>query len=274
MNRFDEIQRNLGISRKTLTNRLSRLVDLGLLQKKPYLVTPPRYEYRLTHRSLDSYPYAMCLLHWGDHWLADPGKPPVTLRHKPCGKIVVPLAICKSCNREIRPEDVNISRDTTHVSQEYWNVPLRCSPRQELYTAGRASSVSRAAAKIGDRWGFFVLWLALAGVRRFEDFRQHLGIARTMLTSRLDRLLSDGLIERDLYCQRPPRYQYRLTNKGRALCPALLAFYDWSVRWQGASASHSKVRHKTCGYRLRTDVVCSHCLTTLQAYDVEVAGTN
>lgn len=272
--RFEDFQRNLGISRKTLSQRLARLTSFGLLSKQAYLYNPLRYDYRLTNASLDSYPYALCLLRWGDQWLAGKEGPPVTLRHIPCGKILQPVAVCSCCRRKIRAEDVAIKAGSAIYPLAESGAQLRCSPRQELYTAGRTSSVGRAVALIGDRWGFFILWLALAGISRFEDICKTLGIARTVLASRLERLLLDGVLERDLYCQRPPRYEYRLTAKGRSLCPALLAMYDWGVRWSGAAAAHSRVLHRTCGRPLRTEVICSHCSAPLVAHEVEVIGSS
>lgn len=271
--RFEEFQRNLGISRKTLADRLARLGRQGVLSKQAYQSGPPRYEYRLTPPSLDSYSYALCLMRWGDQWLSGKEGPPVTLWHQRCRKTLRPVAVCAACRREIRAEDVAISLGTATLPLAEPGARLRYSPRPALYTAGRPSSVSGAVAMIGDRWGFFVLWLALAGITKFEHFQRILGIARTMLTARLERLVEDGLLERSLYRERPPRYDYHLSAKGRALCPALLAMFDWGVRWRGAADAHLQVLHKACGKHLRVEVICSQCRKPPKPQEVTVAGS-
>lgn len=270
--RFEEFQRNLGISRKTLTDRLNRLQEQGLLSKVLYEARPPRYEYRLTPPSLDTYPYALCLMRWGDEWRADPQGPPARLQHKPCGHRLTPLAVCGACDRQLRAADMVISPSTATVPLAATDTPVRSSSRPELYTAGRPSSISRAVAAIGDRWGFFVLWLALAGITRFDQFHEILGVARTVLSARLDSLVDRGLIERRPYQERPLRFDYCLTEKGRALCPALLARLDWSMRWHGHGAAtvSGHVLHRPCGSGLQVKVVCEHCREVVKARDVEV----
>src|SRR6266404_9847588 len=100
--RFDNFQRNLNIARNTLTDRLALLIKCDLLRKMAYQTRPTRYEYRLTTRGLDSYPYALFLMKWGDQWLPNEQGPPVRLRHKTCNKPLRPSAICAACRREVR----------------------------------------------------------------------------------------------------------------------------------------------------------------------------
>ena len=271
--RFEEFQRNLGIARKTLADRLNRLHAHGLLKRTVYEAHPPRHEYRLTPASLDTYPYALCLMRWGDKWLSAPDGPPVLLYHKSCRHRLRPLAVCAACDTEILAEHVSISLSTTTVPVTRSGTQVRYSSRPGLYTAGRPSSISRTVATIGDRWGFFVLWLSLAGITRFEHFHHILGIARTVLASRLERMVELGLIERRLYQERPKRYDYCPTDKGHSLCPVLLAMFDWGLRWQGATAARAQVRHKSCGGRLQVNVVCGHCREVVKPRDVEIGAS-
>ena len=79
--RFDDFQRNLGVARNVLTDRLGRLVDEGILERVPYQERPARFEYRLTEKGLDLWPIMMALLQWGDrHYPAEAGPP---ARHPP-----------------------------------------------------------------------------------------------------------------------------------------------------------------------------------------------
>jgi len=268
--RFDDFQRNLNIARNTLTDRLALLIRYGLLRKSAYQSRPRRYEYRLTARGLDTYPYALSLMKWGDEWLSKREGAPVRLRHKTCNKPLRPLAICEACNREVRAEDVSINPGSTKV-QVLEGGQVRYSSRPELYIAGRRpTSVSRALAAIGDRWGFFVLWLALAGVTKFDHFHRMLGIARTTLTARLDRLTQRGLFERVQYQERPPRYEYLLSPKGKALCPVLFTLFDWGKRGMRSQGTDASLLHKSCGKPLRVLVVCEHCKEVADPHDAEV----
>ena len=68
--RFDDFQRSLGIGRNILTQRLGRLVDEGMLERRPYQEHPPRHEYVLTEKGRDFFPVIAALMRWGDRWLA------------------------------------------------------------------------------------------------------------------------------------------------------------------------------------------------------------
>lgn len=88
--------------------------------------------------------------------------------------------------------------------------------------------IARGLAVIGDRWTMMVLRDCFHGVRRFEDFRRRLGITRHVLADRLRKLEEEGVLERRLYQERPPRHEYRLTAKGLALNPVLVTLAHWA----------------------------------------------
>jgi DNA-binding HxlR family transcriptional regulator len=268
--RFGDFQRNLNIAKNTLTDRLSLLVEFDLLEKKRLPDRSDVYEYRLTARGLDTYPYALLLMKWGDDWLAGKDGPPVILSHKTCGRVLRPQAICSACKREVSAEDIQIDLGSIAESVRENSVQVRVSSRPELYTAGRPTSVSRSLSVIGDRWGFFVLWLTLAGVTKFEHFHSILGIARTTLTSRLNHLVERGLLDRIEYQPRPPRHDYRLSESGEAICPVLLALHDWGLRGLPKDAKETSVLHRSCGKPLRLDVICLSCGKPPLPKEVEV----
>ena len=101
--RFDELQRDLGIARNILTDRLQKLVDRGVLSKTPYQSRPVRYEYRLTPKGRDLSPALVALMRWGDRWLAEDGRPPLVLTHKACGDAVDQRFICWTCDETVSP---------------------------------------------------------------------------------------------------------------------------------------------------------------------------
>jgi DNA-binding HxlR family transcriptional regulator len=92
---------------------------------------------------------------------------------------------------------------------------------------GQNCSVARALEIVGERWTLLIVRDAFLGRRRFEEFQESLGIARNVLTDRLNRLVDEGILERVRYNERPERYEYRLTGKGRELHLALSALRQW-----------------------------------------------
>jgi DNA-binding HxlR family transcriptional regulator/peroxiredoxin len=91
--------------------------------------------------------------------------------------------------------------------------------------------VAHAAAIMGDWWNLLVLREIVRGHRRFDDLVAELGVSRKVLTERLVHLASHDVLHRRLYSQRPPRYEYELTERGRAFLPVLVSMQDWADRW-------------------------------------------
>ncbi|AHH95607.1 helix-turn-helix domain-containing protein [Kutzneria viridogrisea] len=112
---------------------------------------------------------------------------------------------------------------------------------------------------LGDWWTPLVLREAFYGVRRFDDFQQSLGVARNTLTTRLNRLVEEGLLERVPYQDRPVRHEYLLTDKGRDFFPVLAAMVRWGDRWLAEEAGPPVVLRHECGHTGHPEVVCTHC---------------
>jgi len=91
--------------------------------------------------------------------------------------------------------------------------------------------IARAADLVGDWWTPLVLREAFLGRRRFEDIQQSLEIPRAVLAKRLERLVDEGLMAKVAYAERPTRYEYRLTDKGRAFWDVLAAMWRWGSDW-------------------------------------------
>jgi DNA-binding HxlR family transcriptional regulator len=107
MNRFDQLQADLGISRKVLTERLNHLVDQGVLERHPY-DNRPRFEYRLTVKGAELVDLLMVMAGWGDKWLAGDAGPPVLYRHRACGEISRVELRCAHCGEPMHADDVEL----------------------------------------------------------------------------------------------------------------------------------------------------------------------
>jgi DNA-binding HxlR family transcriptional regulator len=93
--------------------------------------------------------------------------------------------------------------------------------------------IARSLAVFGDAWSLLILRDCHAGLTRFDQFRKSLGIAPTILTRRLAMLTEEGLLERRLYSEHPPREEYVLTEAGRDLLPVLFLLGAWGRKYRG-----------------------------------------
>ncbi|NWG52811.1 MAG: helix-turn-helix transcriptional regulator [Hydrogenophilaceae bacterium] len=130
-------------------------------------------------------------------------------------------------------------------------------------------SLARALAVVGDRWTMLVLREAFLRVRRFDDFQARLGIARRVLAARLAHLVDEGVLRKVAYQQRPVRYEYRLTEKGLGLYPALIALVHWGdAHYAGKKGPPMLHRHLACGHDFRSVLTCSKCGEAVEARGV------
>jgi len=98
LRRFDDIQRELGIATNILSVRLDLLVRQKIFRRRQYSRQPARYEYRLTGKGRDLFPYALVLNAWGDRWLSTAAGPPYHLLHRGCGQVIEPVVRCSHCH--------------------------------------------------------------------------------------------------------------------------------------------------------------------------------
>ena len=96
---------------------------------------------------------------------------------------------------------------------------------------GQNCSLARALEIVGERWTLLIIRDAFLGMRRFDQFQESLGIARNVLTDRLNWLVDEGILERVRYGERPVRHEYQLTAKGRDLLLPLTAFQQWGDKY-------------------------------------------
>jgi len=106
--RFEQLQQDLGISRKVLTERLRWLEDRGVLERHEYSSRPARHEYRLTAEGLELVDVLMAMVRWGDRWLAGGAGPPVLYRHRACGEVAHVEPVCSRCGEPMHATDVDV----------------------------------------------------------------------------------------------------------------------------------------------------------------------
>jgi DNA-binding HxlR family transcriptional regulator len=96
---------------------------------------------------------------------------------------------------------------------------------------GMNCSIARALDEVGEWWTLLIVHECVSGTTRFDEFRSRLGIARNVLTARLERMIELGIMERYRLTERANTDGYRLTAKGAALYPVLAALDHWGDRW-------------------------------------------
>lgn len=141
-----------------------------------------------------------------------------------------------------------------------------------LSTIGdQTCSVARAVAEIGDPWVLMIVRELFLGSRRFDDFLAYTSASPPLLTQRLRALEQAGIVERERYQERPPRYEYRLSDKGQALWPVISALREWGDRWhRQPGGAPLRVHHRGCTRSATLKLVCEACGETVGPRDMEV----
>jgi DNA-binding HxlR family transcriptional regulator len=106
ISRFDAIQRDLGISRKVLAQRLERLLEHGVVERAAYQHNPVRYDYALTEKGADLAAVILAMTAWGDRWVFGDEQRPMLFRHASCGAETSPVLTCSSCGDVLRPGEL------------------------------------------------------------------------------------------------------------------------------------------------------------------------
>jgi DNA-binding HxlR family transcriptional regulator len=121
-------------------------------------------------------------------------------------------------------------------------------------------SIARSLEVLGERWTLLIVRDAILGLRRFDEFRTSLGVARNVLTDRLGRLIEAGIMERVPYQTGPVRYEYLLTPAGRELGIPVIGLMHWGDRHRPEPAGPPRLTlHDGCGGAVRLAFRCEEC---------------
>lgn len=133
--------------------------------------------------------------------------------------------------------------------------------------------IARTLTVVGDRWTMLIMRELFFGNLRFDGLQAQTGMSPHLLSTRLKRLESDGLVERRAYQAKPARYQYGLTAKGLDLYPVLMTLAGWGKRWGGLDpdAPALDMRHRHCGQQVQVGLACTCCGQPFEQPDIETA---
>jgi DNA-binding HxlR family transcriptional regulator len=130
-------------------------------------------------------------------------------------------------------------------------------------------SVAQCLEVVGEWWTMLIVRDAFLGVTRFDVFQERLGISRNVLQLRLERLVEAGVFERVAYSEHPPRFDYRLTTKGRDLWPVMNAMRQWGDQYAAPNGAPIRLVHRSCGHEALGTVVCSECGGSMSSGNVQ-----
>jgi DNA-binding HxlR family transcriptional regulator len=132
--------------------------------------------------------------------------------------------------------------------------------------SSQVCSIAGALEVVGERWSLLIVRNVFLGLRRFDQMQSNLGIARNVLQTRLERLVEQGVLERRMYQERPPRHEYLLTEKGLDLWPTVVALMQWGDRHAAPAVGPAVVlEHRGCGGAVDEHRVCAKCGEPLTA---------
>jgi len=272
--RFDELQARLGVARSTLTARLTRLSGAGPLDRRPDPFRPSQKIYVPTDLGWDFFTCLMTAMRWGDQWASAGGARPLTLVHTDCGSRLDADLSCARCSATLRARDVSVWRSGGAAGPAAPSPgPRSRTPELSLLERERDCSIARTLKVIGDRWSSLILRSSFFGTRRFDDFHRELGIAESILSQRLGRLVALGVLTRRAYQENPPRDEYPLTDAGLGLYPIYLSMLAWGDRWLADGSDATMVlEHKLCGHSVEPVLVCAACRAVLHRDRITRAG--
>lgn len=265
--RFDEFCRQTGLLKPVVSDRLKKLIHNECLTKVAYSTKPLRYEYRATERFLDFFPLALAMLHWERKWSMKPGKLEVVLTHKTCGKKTEPYPACNSCKAEISPRDVSWE---TGPGVGLMEATYSLRRRKSTKSSGNTVLHDEVIQIIGDRWAMLIFRSIFTGVNQFQEILKETAMATNILANRLSELVNEGILITSEVPNDSRRIEYKLTPKGIAIYPIIIALLAWGDKWlPSPEGPPLLLTHNPCGHSLEFAMLCSECQEPVQPQDVD-----
>lgn len=266
--RFDEWRKGIGIASNILTNRLTRLVELGCFEKVR-AEEGGRHVYSLTDMGLELFPTALMFWRFDHLWSQKHPLQVDTLVHRICGQEMTPSLVCRHCRTPVVARDVRFA-DGPGARME--PMPPPKSSRRSKVTLDDGATIDvlfgNSIDYFGDRWTQLVLASLFLGDHRYEKIRARWHIATNILADRLRLLVDNGMLQRRTYQTNPERSEYVLTPKGIDIYPIVLTLNKWGDRWLAPNGPPQVLTHTGCGAELDPIVICDRCGEEIDAHEV------
>lgn len=267
VHRFEQWQESLQIPRATLSERLKKLVALGLLGRETPAESVGQKFYHLTHKGLGLYPAVLMVWLWEKRWGSRQKTLPSTLVHTVCGQRFSPVLACTACSEKTGLSDLRLELDP--------NAALLASAIRRERT-GRIAGTSAQGLGLGlrvDRWALLIITAIILGCHYFDQIAKVLGISSAVLTRRLNAMVEMDLLLCQTDQQDARRFIYRLTPASRDLLGYLVCFSGWASREFLRQPSSIRPVHKACAQTFVAQVVCSACQQVVRPWEVDFSYT-
>ncbi len=267
---FGEMKAATGVSKGVLSDRLKWLVSIDCLHKEQATASTRRPGYYLTEKSAELYASAMMAVTWERKYFSTPALDAVTLVHQRCGQAFKPQMHCGSCDEAIKVWDVSYKPGPGARQDERDKKVRRRSSISLEHVPSQRSLYKNLINIVGDRWTSNLISLSFHGLKRFDEINKELPVATNILADRLKFLVNEGIFEPKPYQERPVRYEYHLSDKGKDLFPWFLTLLQWGDKWcdSDGNGKPMKLTHTKCNKGLVGLVQCSECGETLDPREV------
>lgn len=273
--RFNDFSSRGGMASRLLSSRLAMLEEQEILVRLPYSRHPPRHDYFLTHMGLSLFDVFTTMARWERTWHGGIDGIGLTVDHTACGaKDVLPTPRCAACDRALKAPDIKLRVGQRKV--EAMRTKETSYRRSTLNTTklglGSRVPLAHAIDVFGDKWGIELVMCLFTRVRNFSGFQAHLGISTNILSDRLARLASLGIVRPSTDLDPLGKGAYELTDKGIDLHPILLAIRVWADEWlRDRLRSPVSFEHRPCGSPLQLRIACDRCGAALTRQDSKIS---
>jgi len=270
--RFSEFKAHTGMASRQLTQRLRALENHGILIRMPYSRRPLRHGSHLTTMGLALFDVIACMVGWEQRHGNNRNAPAVRLSHQDCGDDQVsPELCCVHCKSPLSAHEVS---GLDYTSREVTPLP----PKKAAY---RRAAISRGVstdklplpecmAIVGDKWTIEFLVIVFLRISNFVEMQSVSGASSNILSDRLTRLLRLGLLRQTTADEEGRTGSYRITEKGIAFYPVLLALQAWADEWlPDRLRSPLPLRHRPCGHTLQLAAACNTCGEVITAEEID-----
>lgn len=268
MHRFGELQERTGLLKALLSDRLKRLIEKGIVEKRTVPDAPKVHRYVLTGKGVGLFDVVLMLYRWEREWGTAKERRNLLLRHEKCGSVLDPVTACGSCGQTFALEDI----DWKPGPGIGWMAPHYSRRRNQQTIQTEQPSLLRGSVEIlGDRWSALVMRAVFSGIRRFDAILKDTGAVPNTLSSRLKSLTELGVIKAEPYQHTPTRLEYYLTRKGFDYYYIIMMLMLWGDSYYAApEGAPVLLVHKKCGSKLKPLIKCNKCGGYVAPQDVSI----
>ncbi|WP_293002517.1 winged helix-turn-helix transcriptional regulator [Mycobacterium sp.] len=259
--RYGDFMQRLPISNTVLANRLRVLADNGVLIRTTYQTRPVRAEYLISQRGRAFWPVLLSIWEWERRWVSDHVHRLPKMRHTQCGTQFAPVLTCQTCGESVTEKQVSARWGPSGT----WPRSVPDGSNRRRSSTGQAGLFPETMSVFGNRWAAALLVCTFLGTSRFSEFQTQLGAPPSLLSERLQTFCAN----RVLHSSREANY--RLTEKGRAFFPVIIAALQCGQHWFHAPEGPAVLlTHLGCGEPFVGQLTCDQCARPLKGADIGI----